>query len=200
MKTIRKTTIVLMAIFAFALNKVNAVDGNENLNIDPDKSEITWLGEKVTGQHTGTINIREGNLELNNGSLVGGSFTIDMTSLVSTDLDGEYKGKLEGHLKSDDFFGVNKFPSASLVIKKATKKGNSGTYLVKADITIKGITKAIEFTVQLVDNGGSYSANATIIIDRSEFDIRYGSGSFFDDLGDKTIYDEFTLNVRLQTK
>ncbi len=157
------------------------------------ESTVTWKGYKVTGSHTGTINLQSGSLSFENDKLVGGEFVVDMTSLISTDLEGEYKGKLEGHLKSDDFFGVENHPTSKLVFTgvKATGKNS---YEVTGDLTIKGITKAITFDVSVYGS----KATATMKVDRSEYDVRYGSGSFFDNLGDKTIYDEFDLVVDLE--
>ena len=193
--------VVLALVAVFALNNMQAVEPLKEgkHNVDAAKSTIEWKGEKVTGEHMGTINISQGNLVVKKGELAGGEFTIDMSSIVVTDLEGEYKGKLEGHLKSDDFFGVANHPKATLVITN-TKLVKGNTYEVTADLTIKGITKPIKFMAELVDNNGTVQANANIIVDRSEYDVRYGSGSFFDDLGDKTIYDEFTLTVNLVTK
>lgn len=127
----------------------------------------------------------------------GGSFEIDMQSIKNTDIENEeYNQKLVGHLKSDDFFGVEKYPKASFVIKEVDQK-NASKYHVKGDITIKGTTKSIEFPVEISMMDDKAVASASITIDRSEFDIRYGSGSFFDGLGDKMIYDDFTLDVTL---
>ena len=120
------------------------------------------------------------------GKLTGGEFEVDMTSLISTDLEGEYKGKLEGHLKSDDFFGVENHPSSTLVF--------TNSYEVKGDLTIKGITKPVTFDVSVYGS----KATATLKVDRAQYNVKYGSGSFFDDLGDKTIYDEFDLVVDLE--
>lgn len=164
--------------------------------IDIEKSTVKWTGEKVTGSHTGTVNIKEGNLEISNGVLAGGSFVIDMTSITNSDMDGEMKGKLEGHLKSADFFGVEAHPTASLQITNVQPRG-PGSYKVVADLTIKGITKPVKFNVDMGEADGMSTASATIVVDRSEYDVRYGSGAFFDDLKDKTIYDEFTLDVNL---
>jgi polyisoprenoid-binding protein YceI len=155
-------------------------------------STVAWKGYKVTGSHHGTINLSEGNLIFNGDTLSGGSFTVDMTSLVDNDLEGEWKGKLEGHLKSDDFFGVATHPTASLVFT-SVKASSKNSYDVTADLTIKGITNPINFTLAVYGN----KANATLKVDRAKYDVRYGSGSFFDNLGDKTIYDEFDLVVDL---
>ena len=157
---------------------------------------VNWEGTKVGGAHTGTINITEGSLEVKDGNIVGGKLTIDMNSLACTDLEGEYKGKLEGHLKSDDFFGVEKYPTATFAITKAVPQG-PGKYKVVGNITIKGTTEEIQFPAEVSVEGGKVTAKADLTIDRSKFDIRYGSGSFFDNLGDKTIYDDFELSISL---
>ena len=160
-------------------------------NVKLDESKVTWKGYKVTGEHEGTIKLKDGKLMFEGNKLVGGNFIIDMTSLTNSDLEGDWKGKLEGHLKSDDFFGVEKHPTASFVITKAEGKGN--TYKVTGDLTIKNITNPITFDMTVDKN----SASAALKIDRSKFDVRYGSPSFFNDLQDKAIYDEFDLNVNL---
>jgi len=163
-------------------------------NIDISKSYITWEGKKILGSHTGTINLKEAYLEMEGDILHGGMFVVDMTSITVTGMEGKSKDKLEGHLKSDDFFGVKNYPTATLVINKATKKGN--TYDIAADITIKGITQPVNFELEM----GTSAAIASLKIDRTEFGIRYGSGSFSDDLGDKAISDNFTLDVNLKFK
>ncbi|MDX1314860.1 MAG: YceI family protein, partial [Eudoraea sp.] len=158
--------------------------------VKTSESTVTWKGYKVTGSHYGTINLQSGALSFDGDKLVGGEFVVDMTSLISTDLEGEYKGKLEGHLKSDDFFGVANHPTSTLVFTNVKANGKN-SYEVTGDLTIKGITKAVTFDVSVYGS----KATATMKVDRSEYDVRYGSGSFFDNLGDKTIYDEFDLVV-----
>ena len=196
----KSTTILALALFLFS--NVNAVEpaNDGTVSVNPEKSKIAWKGEKVTGEHSGTINIKSGSLMMKDGKLQGGEFIIDMTSIVNTDLEGEYKGKLEGHLKSDDFFGVENFPTATLKITSAKETSKTGVYNVNANLTIKGITNQITFTATMLDDKGIVVANANIIVDRSKYNVKYGSGSFFDNLGDKTIYDEFTLSVNLVTK
>lgn len=168
------------------------VNAQEN-KVEVKDSNIEWEGEKVTGSHEGTIELEDGYFTMENGELKGGEFVMDMTSITVTDLEGEDKGKLEGHLKSDDFFGVNNHPTAKLVITSVAKKSN-GTYGVVADLTIKEKTNSITFDLDMDDN----SASTELTIDRSKYDVRYGSGSFFDNLGDKTIYDNFELDVELK--
>ena len=75
-------------------------------NVDTAASKVVWTGTKVTGKHTGTVNIKSGSLTVDNGALTAGNVVLDMNSISSTDLEGEYKEKLDGHLKADDFFGV----------------------------------------------------------------------------------------------
>ena len=185
-------------IFALALLVGTAVSANNPIEevkkeVNTETSKVTWKAYKVTGSHTGTVNLNSGSLIFNDGVLTGGEFEVDMTSLISTDLEGEYKGKLEGHLKSDDFFGVEKFPSSSLVFTKVTASGKN-SYEVSGDLTIKGITKAITLDVSIYGS----KATATMKVDRAQYDVKYGSGSFFENLGDKTIYDEFDLVVDLE--
>ena len=162
---------------------------------DTEKSELRWLGEKVTGQHTGTIRLQSGWLTWKDNQIVSGEFNIDMKSLEET----EDNAKLEGHLRSEDFFGVEKHPTSKLVITGSTPF-EKGTATVKGTLTIKNITKPVEFkaAMQKKDEGVWFFTN--IVVDRSQYDIRYGSGSFFENLGDKTIYDEFKLKVNLLVK
>ncbi len=164
--------------------------------VDPQQSQIKWKGEKVTGEHTGTIQLKEGNLVAQDNQLTGGRFVIDMPTLVDEDLTGDSKGKLEGHLKSDDFFGVEKYPEATFVITKATpQQGNQ--YEITGDLTIKDTTEPVTFPATVNVKDGKVAAEATITVDRTKYGIKFRSGSFFDDLGDKMIYDEFELQVSL---
>ena len=184
----------LVAIIALTFS-ANA----QSFNIDKTASIVTWIGKKVTGSHNGDIKIKSGSLTFSDNQLTGGTIVIDMTTINTLDLTGKYKGDLEGHLKSDDFFGVSKFPTATVVITKAVPQG-PGKYKVTGDLTIKGTTKEIKFIANVDQSGNSVKGNADLTVDRSEFDIRYGSGSFFDNLGDKTIYDDFELSVNLVAK
>jgi polyisoprenoid-binding protein YceI len=161
--------------------------------VKTEESTITWKAYKVTGSHEGTINLASGNLEFDNNTLTGGAFVVDMTTINTTDLEGEYKDKLDGHLHSDDFFGTATHKTAALEITKVTASGKNA-YKVTGNLTIKNITKEVNFSMSVYGS----KATANLKVDRSEFDVRYGSGSFFDNLGDKTIYDEFDLVVDLQ--
>lgn len=182
-----KTSLVLL--LAMTLASFTAIT-TKTVNVKDSK--ITWKGYKVTGEHEGTIMLKSGELEFNGNTLVGGNFVMDMTTINTTDMEGEWKEKLDGHLKNDDFFGVDKHKTATLKFTKVEPKAN--TYLVVGDLTIKGITKSVSFEMNVESN----SANTLLKIDRTKFDIKYGSSSFFDDLKDKAIYDEFDLNVALK--
>ena len=171
---------------------LNIGEAPTDYKVDPKASKVAWKGEKVTGGHTGTIQLKEGTIILDEGKLTGGTFTIDMTTIDSD----EDLSKLEGHLKSDDFFGVEKFPTSTFTITEVVDQGPRG-YNVTGDITIKGITKEIEFDAKVEDTDKGIKATAEIELDRSEFDVKYGSGSFFDGLGDKLIYDDFNLTIEL---
>jgi polyisoprenoid-binding protein YceI len=161
-------------------------------NINTTTSTIEWVGKKVTGQHNGTVKFKDGALTFKGKKLNGGIFTVDMTSLTATDLSGESQQKLDGHLKAEDFFGTDKHPTAKLLFKKiGMKSGN--VYNVTADLTIKGITKPITFALKVKGK----TATTTFNVDRTKYDIKYGSKSFFDSLGDKAINDEFELKVTL---
>lgn len=164
--------------------------------IKPSNADLKWEGKKVTGKHNGHILLKSGELELKGDKIVDGTFVIDMQSLIVEDLPaGEMNDKLSGHLKSDDFFGVEAFPTAKLVFKGSSKfKDNKAK--VKADLTIRDKTNAIEFEVTREND--KYMAE--IVVDRSKYNVKYGSGSFFGNLGDKLIYDDFTLDVTLSTK
>ena len=165
-------------------------------SVDAAKSTVTWIGKKVTGSHNGSILMQSGSLNVDGKKVIGGSFTMDMNSIK--DADGS--AKLEGHLKADEFFGVAKHPTSTFVITKIT---GSGTNLnVAGNLTIKGITKPLTFPATIaVNEDGTISALAgKIVIDRTKYDIRYGSKSFFDSIGDKAIDDNFELTVKLVAK
>ena len=183
------TSLFLLIVILLNLQKAEA----QEKTINTTESSIHWLAKKVTGQHEGNIKISSGNLVYGNGVLSGGSFVVDMNSINCIDLEGEYKGKLEGHLKSNDFFGVAEHPQATLTFTNVKAKGN-GLYSITGDFTIKGKTNPATFDLQISE----LNASAKVTINRSLYDIRYGSRSFFDNLGNKMIYDDFELNVNLK--
>jgi polyisoprenoid-binding protein YceI len=185
----KKFKTIAMALFL----AVGTVMTAQEKKIDVSKSTINWVGKKFSGDHSGTLSFESGTLVMRKGKVTGGNFTVDMTSLTVTDLQaGKGKEKLEGHLKNDDFFATDKHPKANLAFKTIAAKAND-VYTVTADLTIKGITKPITFDMAVKGN----TATADLKIDRSKYDIQYKSKSFFDNLGDNFIYDEFDVNVTL---
>tara|TARA_Y100000385_G_scaffold278633_1_gene327184 strand:+ start:1983 stop:2546 length:564 start_codon:yes stop_codon:yes gene_type:complete len=160
--------------------------------VNIENSVVIWTGYKVTGQHEGTIKLKEGVLLFENKKLTGGNFTIDMTTINTTDLQGGSKNRLDGHLKDEDFFDVDSYKTAAMTFKdvKTTDFG----YLINADLTIKEITKEISFDMAVSEN----SATANLKIDRTQFNITYKSASLSNILKDKAIYDKFDLNVKLE--
>jgi polyisoprenoid-binding protein YceI len=180
---------IVLAFVAFATISATA---QKTVKVDASKSTINWVGKKVTGKHEGTVNLKDGALVFEGKKLVGGNFTVDMTSITVTDLEGGMKGKLEGHLKADDFFGTDKYETSKLVFKKIATKENN-TYTIYADLTIKDKTNEVVFDIAVKDK----TATADVVINRTKYGIEYGSGSIFDGLGDKAINDDFTLKVVL---
>lgn len=181
--------VVLMAVVTFSFTTIQG----EKKEIKTENSTVTWKGYKVTGSHYGTVALKSGHLVFDQGKLTGGEFEVDMTSIGVDDLEGEYKGKLEGHLKSDDFFGIEKFPAAKLVFTKVKSTGKN-SYEVTGDLTVKGKSAPVTFEMSVYGN----KATANVKVDRTTYDIRYKSASFFDDLKDKAIYDEFDLVTDLE--
>lgn len=185
----------LAAVFAFLAFIIPPPASK--FKVDTKASTLTWLGKKVTGQHTGTIGISSGELIGEGKSIKEGSFEIDVNSLTVTDIaDPGSNAKLVGHLKADDFFGVSKFPKATFVISSISPKSGND-YTVKGKLTIKGKTNDIEFPAVITNDGKKVTANGKIVVDRTKFDIRYGSKTFFENIGDKAISDEFELTLKL---
>ena len=183
MKTLFVLFLTLSTGLAFA---------NGPVKVDVKNSTLEWKAAKVTGEHMGTVDLKSAELNIENGVLKGGSFVVDMTTINVTDLEGEWKAKLEGHLKSDDFFSVANHQTAEFKTTKVKSLGGN-KYMVQGDLTIKGMTHPIGFETT-VANG---NATATLKIDRTLYDVRYRSGKFFEGLGDNLIYDEFEIAVNL---
>ncbi len=194
----RTTILSTLAIAVlFVASSFTGKDVNGAFNANTSKSTVAWLGKKVTGEHNGHISLKSATLDVKKGKLTGGEFVIDMTSITNEDIeDAGYKEKLVGHLKSDDFFGVEKYPTSKFVITKVEHKGGND-YQIAGNLTIKEKTEKIEFPATVEIGDDEVTASAKLVIDRSKFDVRYGSGSFFDGLGDKMIYDDFELDINI---
>lgn len=183
------------AAIAGGPGKIKAAD--KTLAVDTKSSTIVWGAKKVTGTHAGTVPVESGSLIIDGDKLKGGSFVADVKSLVVTDVtDKEMNGKLTGHLKSDDFFSVEKHPQAKLVISSVTPKGGSA-YDVTGKLTIKGITQDVKFPATVKSDAKKVTASAKVVVDRTKYDIKFRSANFFENLGDKAIENDFTLDVNL---
>ena len=166
---------------------------SQPLIVNNEKSTIYWLGKKITGEHSGYINIVKGKMLIDNNQIIDGNFVIDMNSMTCTDIeDASMNKKLLEHLKSDDFFSTEKYPNSTLEIISSTVFSNNKSK-VTGRLTIKGKTEPIVFEV--LRNNNNYKAELNI--DRSKYDVRYGSTSFFDSLGNRAIDDIFTLKIDL---
>lgn len=183
----------------------NPVNDRTTYQVDTRRSEVFWTGKKVTGEHNGSMKISEGSVTTANGKPVAMTVLIDMNSIVNHDLKDEtYNAKLVNHLKSEDFFHVEKHPTATFVATNfspiETAKDRDPNYTVTGKLTIKGKTEQIEFPAYISENNNLLVASAKLVFDRSKFDVRYGSESFFGSLGDKAIYDEVDLHVVISAR
>lgn len=175
------------------VSTVNAEDSQ--YTIETSQSSITWTGRELsTSYHYGTINFLSGQFEVSNGIILNGEFIVDMTSINNQDMEGDRKARLEGHLKSDDFFSVDSHPTALLSIQ-GSELISEGKWNVTANLTIKGITHPVDFEMTRSEQGWS----ANLVFDRSKYDVRFRSGTFFENLGDKLIYDDIELAINLTT-
>lgn len=184
-----------MVISAFA---VALLPAQKRLVADASATVIDWNGDKVVGSfHVGTIDLKSGWLVVEGGSVTGGEFVVDMNSIKNSDVkDEKMRDRLIGHLKSEDFFGVEKYPLSKLVITGSSRKPDGKVYF-KGNLTIKESTHPVEFTATESIDGKATTYVAAINFDRSLYDVRFGSGKFFSNLGDNAINDEIKLNVKL---
>jgi polyisoprenoid-binding protein YceI len=188
------TAIALIITSLFAFTTPPAAS---KFKVDTKASTLVWTGKKFTGEHKGNVLIASGDLTVEDKTIKQGNFDIDLTTLTVTDVaDPSYNAKLVAHLKNDDFFGVDQFPKASFVISSLTPQTND-EYIIKGKLTIKGITNEIEFPAVIRNDGKKLNASAKIIVDRSKYNIKFKSPSFFENLGDGVIYDDFELDLNL---
>ena len=179
--------------------EVNVAELN---NVDLSTSMITWKGYKPTGSHNGTVAMQDADLLIEDGSLKAGEFTIDMNTIKVEDIpaDNEGNAKLRGHLTSADFFDVATYPTSKFVITNVEKKEGNKVH-VTGNLTIKDVTKSVTIPAMLsTANGVTTLESETFMIDRAEFNVKYGSKSFFDDLKDKFINDDMEMSFVVKTK
>ena len=170
---------------------------DKKLTVDPKSTKIEWGAKKVTGTHAGNVPLTSGTLIVDGDKLKGGDFVLDLKNLTVTDVkDADMNGKLTGHLKNKDLFDVEAHPQAKFVITSVTPK-SAGTYDVTGKLTIKGITSDIKFPATVKSDAKKVTADAKIVVDRTKYDIKFRSSNFFENLGDKAIDNDFTLDVSL---
>ncbi|MCX2738900.1 YceI family protein [Pontibacter anaerobius] len=190
---------------AVASEATAATGEGETYQIVQDQSNVQWHGTKVTGEHRGEIDVQSGELSVNGDQLTGGKIVIDMKTITNSDIEAEEDNqKLVGHLKSDDFFGVEKYPTATFEVTGASPIADAAAgqpnYNVEGNLTIKEKTEKVSFPATVTVDNGTVNAKADVKVDRSKFDVRYGSETFFGNLGDKAIHDEFTVSFDVTAK
>ena len=199
---------VLGAAPAASAQKNNSVKMATNAPayaLQPQLSTLGWEGKAVTHGHNGTIQFTSGELLVKGNAVVGGTVTVDMKTLKATDIkDADSQGKFVGHMTSDDFFGVEKFPTSTFkIVSVAPLTGAAATAdnaTITGDMTIKGVTQRISFPAKVGVKDGVAAATGKMTIDRTKFGLKYGSKSFFESIGDKAIYDTFDLTFNVIAK
>jgi len=198
----KKSIAIVLGVLVTASTVFAGTTKNEKaaFEIDTKASKVLWTGKKVTGEHTGYLSVGNGQVMVDKNNITGAKVNMDMNSIVCTDIEDEGTNKkFVGHLRSDDFFSVDKNPNAIFEIT-SVKPASGGDYNVKGNLTIKGKTNEISFPAKVTMANGTVKANGTAKIDRTKWDIRYGSGKFFEGLGDKMIYDEFEITFDIVAK
>ena len=164
------------------------------------ESELKWIGKELsTDTHTGTLALKKGKIDVNANGVINGDVEIDMTTIIVTDMQGKWGKKLEGHLKSPDFFGVEKYPNAFITFQSDENTIKNNQINLTGELTIKDITHPISFTAELLQKKPTLKAKASMSFDRSKYDVRFRSGKFFENLGDKLILDDIEVDVLLVT-
>tara|TARA_B100000795_G_C22752444_1_gene420033 strand:- start:144 stop:728 length:585 start_codon:yes stop_codon:yes gene_type:complete len=189
----------ILGILTVAILFIGSTSAQTTLTLNNENSNLTWVGRKVVGEHSGTIDLLKGFLILNKKNITSGEINVDMNSLKNTDMQGEWSDKLVVHLKSDDFFGTDKFPIATFNIERITPK-SADNYVASGSLTIKGITNPISFPVQIFNTKSNLQVKGTANVDRTLYGVKYGSSSFFDSLGDKAIENLFELSFDINIK
>lgn len=210
MKKVIIVVVMMLGIISCkkdSVNKVEVTDAKDVIEVveaeavlvDAEYSMVVWRGFKPGGEHYGLISISEGTLSIKEGSIIGGSFKFDMNSITDSDMpeDDPYNEKLVRHLKSSDFFDARKYPVATFEITDVNEL--DGDLNIGGNLTIKETTKNINIPVAMVENNGVVTLKSDVFtVDRTDFDVRYGSKKFFDNLKDKFINDEFELSFELK--
>jgi polyisoprenoid-binding protein YceI len=199
--TVSFAVLAFLAAFTFSSCKeeapvveevVEAVALTGDFSANLEASSLSWLGKKVTGEHFGSIKLKDASFSFADGVLTGGKAVVDMTTISVEDVtDAEKNADLVGHLSTEDFFNAAKYPEATLVIT-GSENGNAF-----GELSIKDSTHVVEFPYILTESETDVTLEGTVVVDRTLYDIKYGSGKFFQNLGDKAINDEFELKFKV---
>ena len=212
MKKILLPVLLAVAVLGLApaasaqkMNSAKMAINAPTYKLQPQLSTLGWEGKAVTHGHSGTMQFSEGELLVKGNAVVGGNVTVNMKTMVATDIkDAESQGKFIGHMSGDDFFGSEKFPTSTFKIvsvtpiKGAAKEADNAT--IAGDMTIKGVTQRISFPAKVGVKDGVAAASGKVTIDRTKYGLKYGSKTFFDSIGDKAINDDFTLDFNVVAK
>ena len=186
-------------ISSTTLEQISPEQGIYSVHID--KSELSWIGKELSTKiHTGSLNISNGIIQVGDDNSVSGNIKINMSTINVTDLQGRSKEMLEKHLRSADFFEVENYPEAQINFKSKSFNKLLNQISFEGDLTIKDITNPISFNATLIESSPYLKANAILSFDRSKYDVRFRSGSFFENLGDKLILDDIDVNIKLVTE
>jgi polyisoprenoid-binding protein YceI len=185
-----------LALTALAASPFSSLAASNKMGgkwkVDTKTSIAKWEGKKLAGSHHGELKLKSGALEVKDNKLVGGEVVIDMTTLKNYDQEGDMNARLVNHLKSDDFFSVEKNPTSTFKITKVEEK--DGKTMVTGDLTIKGITKPNTFPAEVAIDGKKLTAKGDMTVDRTMYDIKFRSLKFFSNIGDKVIKDDFIVS------
>lgn len=192
MKVWKKFTLALIIATLTAAPQIFA----QTYQIDAKASEVYWKGSKIGGMHDGNAPFQSGNLFFEKGELKSGEFVVNLAQMSNKDLSGDMASKLIGHLKSDDFFSTEKYPTSKISFTEVKKLSND-KYEIKGNMTIKNISQPVSFTADVKNTGDKVTGKTNFKFDRTKFDIKYNSGNFFQNLGDKLINDDVELKVDL---
>lgn len=191
----------ITSIFALALIATTSFAHSDKgrLTVNEKNSTFNWTGSKITGdKHSGTLTVKSGSISVDKGNIVSANIAIDMLSMTCTDdMHQRAKIKFIGHLESPDFFNTAEHSTAYFVLS-SFDKGKDGNYIVKGKLTIKGITNDISFPAKAAVSDSGVSLDADVVFDRSKYDIQYGSGSFFEGLGDNLINDNVMVKLHIE--
>lgn len=189
-----RSFFTMAALLAFALPQLASASAYK---VAPDKSQVRWTATKVTGAHNGTAPVKEGRFEMKDGLVTKGKIEIDLAKLKVLDLtDPKYNSDLTGHLKSDDFFSTDKHPIATFEVEKAVREGDK--QVLEGKLTLKGKAEAVKIPVTVTPQGDrEVKLAGKAKLDRTLWDIKYRSGKFFPNIGDKMIHDEFEVDFDL---